>query len=104
MFSEDDNILGAVRLDELQQRRITGFGADNVSMVFDGTASEKTLVVQISPDDSLAGKWTRKGGLMLAHFAWQDEQYRTRSVDDAYDYTVEMVKQFLRIRVGAAVS
>jgi hypothetical protein len=101
MFNEDDNTLGAMRLDELQQRRITGFEYDNVSMAFDGDAPEKTLLVTISPNDTVVGTWTRKGGLMYAHFPWQTTLYGTRSVDDAHRHTVEMVRQFRRLRAGA---
>ncbi len=101
MFGEDNDTLGAVRLEELQQRRISGFEADNVSMAFDGDAPEKTLMVQISPNDRLVGTWTREGGLMRAHFAWQAKLYVTRSVDEAHRYTIEMVKQFRRLRSGA---
>jgi hypothetical protein len=49
MFSEDDDTLGAMRLDELQQRRITGFDYDNVSMAF---GPDKTLLVTITPNDT----------------------------------------------------
>jgi hypothetical protein len=104
MFSEDDDTLGAARLDDLQQRRITGFDYDNVSMAFDGNAPEKTLMVMISPNDTLVGTWTRKGGLLHAHFPWQTTLYGTRSVDDAYRHTVEMVRQFRRRRAGASAN
>jgi hypothetical protein len=98
MFENEPDTVGAKRLQELQQQRITGFEADNVSMAFDGDAPEMTLMVQISPNDTLVGTWTRKGGLLHAHFPWQNEVYGTRSVEDAYAHTVEMVGQFRKYR------
>jgi hypothetical protein len=89
--------LGAQRLDELQKRRITGFDYDNVSMAF---GPDKTLLVTITPNDTPVGNWTRQGGLMVAHFAWA-APYSTRSLDEAYGHTVEMVRQFRRIRAGS---
>ena len=102
MLDNETSTVGAARLQELQQRRITGFEVDNVSRAFDSDAPEMTLMVHISPNDTLVGTWTRKGGLLHAHFPWQDVLYGTRSVDDAYDHTVEMVRQFRRYRARKA--
>ena len=98
MFKDSD-LLGALRLDELQPRRIHQFPPNSVSMVGAVDVPEKTLLVQIGPDDETVGTWTRKGGLMVAHFKWA-APYSTRSVDEAYDQTVEMVRQYRRLRAG----
>jgi hypothetical protein len=101
MFSEDNDTLGAVRLDDLQKRRVTGFQFDNVSMAF-GPESVKTLHVELG--DQSIGTWTRDGGLLLAHFAWQSHPCSTRSVNEAHSYTVEMVRQFRRRRAQRHVN
>ena len=87
-------IIGARRLQELQQRRITGLQLDNASYALN---PEPHLRCIVEFNDAEIGWWTRTDtGALVARFFREMPPCETDSVDVAHKYSEEAARKYQR--------